>query len=60
MEEELGVLLPCNVVLIDNEDGSVKVAAINAQKMMSVVDNKTLDEVAGMVNERLKQALEDL
>ena len=60
MEEELGVLLPCNVVLIDNEDGSVKVAAIDAQKMMAVVGNKDLDQVAGMVNERLKQALENL
>jgi uncharacterized protein (DUF302 family) len=60
MEEELGVLLPCNVVLIDNEDGSVKVAAIDAQKMMSVVGNSDLDTVAVMVNERLKQALENI
>jgi uncharacterized protein (DUF302 family) len=57
MEEELGVLLPCNVILIDNEDGGIKVAAIDAQKMMSVVGNKELDKVAGIVNERLKQAL---
>jgi uncharacterized protein (DUF302 family) len=60
MEEELGVLLPCNVVLIDNEDGSIKVAAIDARKMMSVVGNEELDEIAGMVNERLKQALMNL
>ena len=26
MEEELGVLLPCNVVLIDKEDGTVQVS----------------------------------
>lgn len=60
MEEELGVLLPCNVVLIDNEDGSVKVSAIDAQKMMSIVGNPKLEEVAGVVNERMKQALQNL
>ena len=60
MEEELGVLLPCNVILIDNEDGSVKVAAIDAQKMMSIVGNEELENVAGMVNERLKQALDNI
>lgn len=60
MEEELGVLLPCNVVLIDNEDGSVKVSAIDAQKMMSIVGNPELEKVAGVVNERMKQALQNL
>ncbi len=60
MEEELGVLLPCNVVLIDNEDGSVKVSAIDAQKMMSIVGNPELNVVAGLVNERMRQALVNL
>jgi uncharacterized protein (DUF302 family) len=57
LEEELGVLLPCNVVLIGKDDGRVQVAAIDAAKMMSVVGNPKLDEVAATVNERLKQAL---
>lgn len=60
VEEELGVLLPCNVVLIDKEDGSVQVSAIDAKVMMSVVGNPELDAVAGAVNSRLKQALDNL
>ena len=60
MEEELGVLLPCNVVLIDMEDGHIKVSAVDAQKMMSVVGNDALDAVSATVNDRLKQALENL
>lgn len=60
IEEELGVLLPCNVVLIDMEDGRVKVSAIDAQKMMSVVGNEALDAVAATVNDRLRQVLENL
>lgn len=60
VEEELGVLLPCNVVLIDKEDGSVQVSAIDAKVMMSVVGNPELDAVSGAVNSRLKQALDNL
>lgn len=60
MEEELGVLLPCNVVVIDKEDGRVQISAINAAEMMSVVGNAELDKVAETVNERLKQAVDSL
>ncbi len=60
MEEELGVLLPCNVVVIDKEDGNVQVSAIDAQKMMSVVGNAELDAVAKTVNDRMRQALMNL
>ncbi|MEE4257504.1 MAG: DUF302 domain-containing protein [Bacteroidales bacterium] len=60
MEEELGVLLPCNVVVIDKEDGRVQVSAIDAAKMMSVVGNPELDKIAKTVNERLGQALNNL
>ena len=60
MEEELGVLLPCNVILIDKEDGRVQVSAIDTQKMMSIVGNPKLEEVAEIINERIKQALVNL
>jgi uncharacterized protein (DUF302 family) len=54
------VLLPCNVVIIDKEDGNVQVSAIDAQKMMSVVGNEELNAVASVVNDRMKQALINL
>ena len=60
IEEELGVLLPCNVVLIEQEGGRVQISAVDARKMMSVVGNQKLDEIAEMVNERLKKALLNL
>ena len=60
MEEELGVLLPCNVILIDKEDGRIQVSAIDTQKMMSIVGNPKLEEVAEIINERIKQALVNL
>ena len=60
LEEELGVLLPCNVVVIDREDGNVQVSAIDAAKIMSVVANVQLEKIAVTINQRLEQALENL
>lgn len=58
-ELNLGLLLPCNVVVYEDETGSV-VAAIDAKKMMSVVDNEKLEKVSEMVNEKLKRAIENV
>lgn len=59
LEEEigLGVLLPCNVVVYEDDD-AVTVAAVDANAMLSVVDNPALDEVADDVNERYARVLE--
>ncbi|MBK9314782.1 MAG: DUF302 domain-containing protein [Acidobacteria bacterium] len=55
----LGLLLPCNVVVYE-EDGQSVVAAIDAVKMLSVVGNPKLDESAAMVNEKLQRAIDSL
>lgn len=57
MERELGVLLPCNVIVYE-EDGSVKAAAVRANALLSVVDNPELDPVADRVDEELGSALD--
>lgn len=60
VEEALGVLLPCNVVLIDREDGSVQVSAVDAKKMISIVENPKLDQMAEKIYNSLKQAIDNL
>ncbi len=58
-EINIGLLLPCNVIVYDaDEAGKSVVAAIDARMMLSVVgDNATLDAVATEVNEKLKRAV---
>lgn len=58
-ELNLGLLLPCNVVVYEDGTGSV-VAAIDAQKMMSVVENEKLGQVSELVNEKLRRAVESI
>jgi uncharacterized protein (DUF302 family) len=61
-EIEIGLLLPCNVIVYEAEDGKGSVvSAVNAKAMLSVVGEKpALDAVATEVNQRLQRALEHL
>ncbi len=58
-EINIGLLLPCNVIVYDaDQAGKSVVAAIDARAMLSVVgDNASLDAVAAEVNERLKRVV---
>ena len=51
-EPELGALLPCNVIVYE-EHGQTHIAAIDAERMLSIVDNPELAETAGEVRRRL-------
>lgn len=55
-EPDLGLLLPCNVVVYA-QDGTVWVKAIEPGKMLSVVENPALDPVATDVRARLQRVL---
>jgi len=50
-EPDLGVFLPCNVVVYDAPDGT-HVSAIDPQSMLGAIDNPVLDEIAADVRER--------
>ena len=55
-EPDLGLLLPCNVVVYER-DGAVWVKAIEPHKMLSVVENPGVDAVASQVREKLERVL---
>ena len=60
-ELEIGLLLPCNVIVYEADDKNTSViSAVDAKAMLSVVGNATLDQVAGEVNERLQRVLSSL
>jgi uncharacterized protein (DUF302 family) len=58
-EDKLGVLLPCNVIVIEQETGT-EVCAIDPHSMMDQLGNKELLEVAEQVNIRFKDIFEKL
>lgn len=59
-EELIGLLLPCNVVVMENDGGGSTVSILNPSEIFSLVDNPDLVPVAAEVTERLTRALENL
>ena len=62
-EVDIGLLLPCNVVVYEaDEAGKSVVAAIDAETMLSVVgaNNATINAVATEVNEKLRRVVAQL
>ena len=60
LSSELGVglFMPCNVVVWENEDKSTTVASIDAKTMSDVIQNDQIDALAERVNSLLKIALD--
>ena len=56
-EPQIGLLLPCNVVVFENDAGGSTVAAIDAEVQLGVVGRPKLVEVAREVNARLREVL---
>ena len=57
----IGLLLPCNVVVYDNLDGTSTVEAMDPQAALSLVgDNSVIAEVARQARVRLRKALDTL
>jgi uncharacterized protein (DUF302 family) len=56
-EMNIGLLLPCNVIVYEKE-GKSFVAAVDAAKMLSVVGKDSLEPVARQVNEKLQRVID--
>jgi uncharacterized protein (DUF302 family) len=60
VEPEIGLLLPCNVVVAEEEDGRISAAVISPKALFSMVDNPALVAVAADVEARLLKVLDGL
>jgi uncharacterized protein (DUF302 family) len=56
-EPELGVLLPCNVIVYER-GGETHISAVDAERMLSVVGNEEIAPVAAEVRRRLAAVVE--
>ena len=57
-EDKIGTMLPCNVIIQEQEEDVIEVAAIDPIASMQAVDNPGLYPVAVKVQEMLKQVVE--
>jgi uncharacterized protein (DUF302 family) len=59
-EDKIGVLLPCNVVVEEHENGEVEVTAVDPIASMSSVENEALGGLAVEVQQKLLKVIENL
>lgn len=60
VEDKVGTMLPCNVVVQETPDGKVEVAAIDPLASMQAIDNPRLRQAAEQVRARLKKVVDGL
>ena len=60
LEDKIGTMLPCNVVVQQHADGAVEVSAVDPVASMQAIQNPGLAEVAKEVQARLKKVIEGL
>ena len=54
---DVGLLLPCNVVVYETEDNKNHVSAINPISALKVMENEELKEIASEVSQKLKKVI---
>ena len=60
LEDKVGLMLPCNVIIQEADDGLIEVAAIDPAASMQSIDNPALKAQAAVVGGKLKAAVDRL
>jgi uncharacterized protein (DUF302 family) len=60
IEERIGTMLPCNVVVIDHGDGTTEVAAVHPVASMMAIQNAGLQSIAKEVTDKLEKVIRAL
>jgi uncharacterized protein (DUF302 family) len=60
LEDKIGTMLPCNVIVQQHANGAVEVSAVDPVASMQAIQNSGLAEIAKEVQTRLKKVIESL
>ena len=60
MEDKIGTMLPCSVIVQELKNNEIEVAAVDPVSSMMAVENPGLVGIAGEIKEKLKRAIASL
>jgi uncharacterized protein (DUF302 family) len=60
LEDKIGTMLPCNVIVQQSEGGAIEVSAVDPVASMQAIQNPSLAEVAKEVQAKLKRVVDSL
>src|SRR6056297_233534 len=59
-EDKIGVMLPCNVIVEEHDDGKVEVSAVNPVASMQAISNEELQPIAEQIKTNLEKVIDHL
>ena len=59
-ESLIGILMPCNILIIDNENQTTKIVFPYAKNLLDVTDNNDIFKLADKVDKLLKSAFDSI
>lgn len=59
LENKIGVMLPCNIIVQEREDGRTEISAVDPVASMMAIPNDSLANIAGQVREKLSSVIEN-
>jgi len=59
-QPEVGMLMPCNVIFWENEDGTVTISAVDGEQQLSPSDEEDLVQLGRDVNGMLRHAVDSI
>ena len=59
-EEQIGLMLPCNVIVYEGDQGETVVSAIDPMASMMAVKNENLGKIAIEIQAKLKKVIENV
>ena len=59
-EPQIGLMLPCNVVVQEDENGQTIVSAVDPVMSMQAVENESLGGIAGEVKAKLQKVIKSV
>jgi len=59
-EDKIGTMLPCNILVIEQDKNRIEVAAVNPIASMQAITNPALGDMAQQVTDKLKKVIDIL
>jgi len=59
-ELNVGLMMPCNVIVYETDDGKVQVSGFNPEAMLGAFDREDLTDIAAEIRSRMATAIEGL
>jgi len=57
VEDKIGIMLPCNVIIQETSDGNIEVAAVDPVASMMAVENEHLTSIAKEIKTKLERVI---